>query len=187
MRYGNNFQQRFGSPETKSLIGSLNGTLLGSGANVMPDQGGSGIKSAQRSANFVRAGNSISGNAQKTPQSNNASRNSGGSIKPPRFSHQPTTNVTNLLVDNHAAPTDGNLPSTQYSSSRFPINQNGQMNGFGALSNSSHYNRNNSPGQIIAPSSGGYMGQGLGMVGFLEPTGSEANSTSFYSNNTSVN
>jgi hypothetical protein len=31
------------------------------------------------------------------------------------------------------------------------------------------------------------MGQGLGMVGFLEPTGSEANSTSFYSNNTSVN
>lgn len=31
------------------------------------------------------------------------------------------------------------------------------------------------------------MGQGLGMVGFLEPTGSEENSTSFYSNNTSVN
>lgn len=31
------------------------------------------------------------------------------------------------------------------------------------------------------------MGQGLGMVGFLEPTGSEVNSTSFYSNNTSVN
>jgi hypothetical protein len=31
------------------------------------------------------------------------------------------------------------------------------------------------------------MGQGLGRVGYLEPTGSEANSTSFYSNNTSVN
>jgi len=30
------------------------------------------------------------------------------------------------------------------------------------------------------------MGQGLGMIGFLEPTGSDANSTSFYSNNTSV-
>ena len=58
------------------------------------------------------------------------------------------------------------------------------------MSNSSQYVRNNSPGQISGigvPSSGGYMGQGLGMVGFLEPTGSEANSTSFYSNNTSVN
>jgi hypothetical protein len=40
---------------------------------------------------------------------------------------------------------------------------------------------------VGVPSSGGYMGQGLGMVGFLEPSGSEANSTSFYSNNTSVN
>lgn len=49
--------------------------------------------------------------------------------------------------------------------------------------------RNNSPGQISGvgvPSSSGYMGQGLGMVGFIEPT-SDANSTSFYSNNTSVN
>jgi hypothetical protein len=39
---------------------------------------------------------------------------------------------------------------------------------------------------MVAPSSGGYMGQGLDMIGRLEPTGSEANSTSFYSNNTSA-
>lgn len=57
------------------------------------------------------------------------------------------------------------------------------------MGNNSQYVRNNSPGQISGgggvPSSGGYMGQGLGM-GFIEPT-SDANSTSFYSNNTSVN
>jgi hypothetical protein len=69
---------------------------------------------------------------------------------------------------------------------------------FGAISNSSHYNRNMSPqsgingmvsgavSQGVAPSSGGYMGQGLDMVGRLEQSGSEANSTSFYSNNTSA-
>lgn len=58
---------------------------------------------------------------------------------------------------------------------------------FGAMSNSSHYNV---PGGLqagvigkVAPSSGGYMGQGLGMLGRLEP-GSEG-SSSFYSNNTS--
>ena len=56
------------------------------------------------------------------------------------------------------------------------------------MSNSSQYVRNTSPAHTGVPSSGGYMGQGLGgMVGFLEPAGSEANSTSFYSNNTSVN
>lgn len=69
--------------------------------------------------------------------------------------------------------------------------QNFKQQNFGAMSNSSQYVRNNSPNQVVsgngAPSSGGYMGQGLGMIGFLEPTGSEANSTSFYSNNTSVN
>ena len=79
-------------------------------------------------------------------------------------------------------------------------NGSGQMN-FGAMSNSSHYNRNMSPqpglggmisgamsqgGGMGAPSSGGYMGQGLDMIGRLEPSGSEANSTSFYSNNTSA-
>lgn len=72
---------------------------------------------------------------------------------------------------------------------------NGNMN-FGAMSNSSHYhNRNMSPqpgglqaGIIskVAPSSGGSMGQGLGMIGRLGP-GSEANTSSFYSNNTSAN
>lgn len=137
----------------------------------------------------MRAGNSISSSVQKNT-SDNVSRNSGGgSIKPPRFSHQPNSNPISLLKDNHVAPE--NLPSTQYSSSRFPINQGQYNNGFGAISNSSQYARNNSPGQVSGvgvPSSGGYMGQGLGMVGFLEPSaGSEANSTSFYSNNTSVN
>jgi hypothetical protein len=69
-----NFQKRFGSPES-NLVGSLNGTFMGSnGAGVLPNgadgrgndlsnakQGASGVKSAQRSTNFVRAGNSISG------------------------------------------------------------------------------------------------------------------------------
>ena len=79
-------------------------------------------------------------------------------------------------------------------------NGGAQMN-FGALSNSSHYARNMSPqpglhglvngttnngAGMMAPASGGYMGQGLDMIGRLEPTGSEANSTSFYSNNTSA-
>lgn len=127
----------------------------------------------------MRAGNSISSSVQK----DTISRNSNN-IKPQRFSHQSTSNPTGFLSENHAAP-DG-VPSTQNSSSRFPINHGQYNNGFGAMSTSSQYVRNNSPAQIV-PSSGGYMGQGLGMVGFLEPTGSEANSTSFYSNNTSVN
>jgi len=59
------------------------------------------------------------------------------------------------------------------------------------MSNSSHYARNNSPAHNsvagVHPSSGDYMGQGLGMVGFLEPTSSDAPSSSFYSNNTSIN
>lgn len=38
---------------------------------------------------------------------------------------------------------------------------------------------------MVAPASGGYMGQGL-EFGRLEPSGSDANSTSFYSNNTSA-
>lgn len=65
--------------------------------------------------------------------------------------------------------------------------QNGGNMNFGAMSNSSHYNN---PGGLqagligkVAPSSGGYMGQGLGILGRLEP-GSEG-SSSFYSNNTS--
>lgn len=71
---------------------------------------------------------------------------------------------------------------------------------FGAMSNSSHYNnRNISPppppllqaGIItkVAPSSGGTMGQGLGMIGRISgvASSSEANSTSFYSNNTTAN
>jgi hypothetical protein len=37
-RVVSNFKQRFASPETKSLIGSMHGSLLGGGANVMPDQ-----------------------------------------------------------------------------------------------------------------------------------------------------
>lgn len=109
-----------------------------------------------------------------------------------------------------------NLP-TQYSSSRFgqmnsrgqPMvgsglvgatkSQNGGPVNFGAMSNSSHYNNRNmspQPGGLqagtinnvskVAPSSGGSMGQGLGMIGRLEP-GSEANSASFYSINTSAN
>ena len=63
------------------------------------------------------------------------------------------------------------------------------------MSTSSHYNNRNlspQPGALhtgmiskVAPSSGGYMGQGLtGIVGRLEP---EANSTSFYSINSSAN
>ena len=71
----------------------------------------------------------------------------------------------------------------------------GNSGGFANLRNSSHYNRNMSPqpGQgglinsngIAAPSSGGYMGQGLGI---LHPSisASDANSSSFYSNNTSA-
>lgn len=46
--------------------------------------------------------------------------------------------------------------------------------------------KNNEAG-MMAPASGGYMGQGLdNMIGRLDPTGSDANSTSFYSNNTSA-
>lgn len=66
------------------------------------------------------------------------------------------------------------------------INQN--TGTFGSMSNSSHQNRNMSPSiSNIPPASGGYMGQGLSFVGKIEPNGySEANSTSFYSNNTST-
>jgi len=58
------------------------------------------------------------------------------------------------------------------------------------LSNgSSAHRRNLSPPSLASnnPSSGGYMGQGLGFIHKIDPTGatSEANSTSFYSNNTS--
>ena len=74
---GSNIQRRFGSPET-NLIESLNGTLMGNGASgVLPNGAdgkgnelsnkkyNSGVKSAQRSSNFVRAGNSISSSVQK--------------------------------------------------------------------------------------------------------------------------
>jgi hypothetical protein len=98
-------------------------------------------------------------------------------------------------------PNISNLP-TQYSSSRIENQQMGGglignsngSGGFAVLRNSSHYNRNMSPqpqGSLIntngipALSSGGYMGQGLGI---LHPSmaASDANSSSFYSNNTSA-
>jgi len=92
---GADFQRRFGSPET-NLIESLNGTLMGNGnSGVLPNGAdgkghdlsnnkyNSGIKSAQRSSNFVRAGNSISSSVQK--QNINLSR-SGNNIKAQRFS-----------------------------------------------------------------------------------------------------
>jgi hypothetical protein len=78
------------------LIESLNGTLMGNGnSGVLPNGAdgkghdlsnnkyNSGIKSAQRSSNFVRAGNSISSSVQK--QNINLSR-SGNNIKAQRFS-----------------------------------------------------------------------------------------------------
>lgn len=77
MGAGSNIHRRFGSPET-NLIESLNGTLMGKGASgVLPNGAdgkgndlsnqkySSGVKSAQRSSNFVRAGNSISSSVQK--------------------------------------------------------------------------------------------------------------------------
>ena len=100
LRHGSNIQHRFGSPDSKSLIGSMNGTLLGNGANVMPDSGA--IKSSQRSANFMRAGNSISSSINKTPSNNVGQRNSNNSMRPPRFSHQASQLPGNLLIDNHS-------------------------------------------------------------------------------------
>ena len=75
------------------------------------------------------------------------------------------------------------------------MNNHNGSGGFAVLRNSSQFMRNMSPqpgpGNLIgsngiaAPSSGGYMGQGLGI---LNPSmgGSDANSSSFYSNNTSA-
>ena len=147
-----NFQKRFGSPES-NLVGSLNGTFMGSnGAGVLPNgadgrgndlnnKHNSGIKSAQRSTNFVRAGNSISGSVQK--QSINFSR-SGNSIKQPRFSQQPQSSNSQMKEGNpnnfnlnqvqgqnqQANMSNSNLP-TQYSSSRFANNSNNNMNSRG--------------------------------------------------------
>lgn len=84
---------------------------------------------------------------------------------------------------------NGLIGTNQSNNGAAPVN-------FGAMSNSSQYNnRNMSPPPLqagvitkVAPSSGGTMGQGLGMIGRIGgAASSEANSTSFYSNHTTAN
>ena len=132
---------------------------------------------------------------------------SGGAVAHNQSSTIP--NLTNVPTQYSSSRFGGNNPNSRGGAPPGINNMGGVGNAnapvnFGALSNSSHYARNMSPqpgphaliasvgGQSngasqMAPASGGYMGQGLdGMIGRLEPTGSDANSTSFYSNNTSA-
>lgn len=119
----------------------------------------------------------------------------------PNLSNLPTQYSSSRFGNNNPNSRGGAPQVTNNGGANFGgVGNNGGSINFGAMSNSSHYARNMSPqpglhglvggatnNGMVAPASGGYMGQGLdNMIGRLEPTGSEANSTSFYSNNTSA-
>lgn len=140
--------QRNGSPHSTKLNGSFMST-----ADVMPDgpkishpisKQSSGFKSAQRSSNFIRAGNNISGsvNVEEARHKSNLKQ-----ISPPELLHQDIS----LGQQNYQLPNLSNLP-TQYSSSRIDnkigagiVGNHSGSGGFGALRNSSNYMRNLSP------------------------------------------
>jgi hypothetical protein len=140
-------------------------------ASLSSNKNNNGFKSAQRIGNFVNAGQSISGFVNDTKSSRN-----GAGQKDPNNNLEYINNVNhaNIALNNNIS----NLP-THYSSSRFqnyqPAIGSGLApsgpGGFGVLSN---YNRNQSPSG--GPAQSNYLAMGL----------SEANSTSFYSNNSST-
>lgn len=83
----------------------LNGGLPPSG-KILAQQSGTknkGFKSAQRSSNFQRVGNSISGSnagqAQSMHNGHSALVNQGAAIKPGRFSHHAADEYKNQSED----------------------------------------------------------------------------------------
>ena len=140
-----------------------------------------GFKSAQRSSNFIDVGDQYvraNGASRNAPNSQEANQNM---LKMPRFSvQQPESRGSYIDSLSGANNNIANLP-THYSSSRFANGRGGAK--FGG--DESHYKIKNN--KLMGPPSSGYIGQGLNgiNVGRLEPTESDANTTSFYSNNTS--
>ena len=146
-----------------------------------------GFKSAQRSSNFIDVGDQYvraNGASRNAPSSQEAHQNQ---LKLPRFSVQPPESQ-GIYIDSMSAANNNmsNLP-THYSSSRFANGRGGaNMNNAGKFGgDESQYKIKNN--NLMGPPSSGYIGQGLGgmNIGRLEPTESDANTTSFYSNNTS--